>query len=434
MSLSPRRCRPGRLGRESSPLFRRPAVVAAGFARLVFWAWLTVAAQAQLIPVVETGPSSNRVNAFFLGDGYTAADIAAGTYAAHVQSYVDYMFSNTRSVEPFYRYRNFFDVYRVNVTSSQSGADEPQFRVTKNTALDASYRFDGSTDRLLYVNNSKADAALNAAVAGSGKAINMRLVSVNDAIYGGGGGKYAVFAGPNSSAREIALHELAHSFSGLSDEYGGMAGTYPGGEPAAVNLTKNSSGAKWSRWIGYNDPTGGVVGAYEGGGFYDRGVYRPTSNSKMRTLGSAFNAIAREKIVLDIYNIVRPLDSFTANALTLVDPEFLKVTRIDDAVIDTQWFVDGILRPDLTGLSDLDVPSLGLSRGSHVLGVRAFDPTGFDPTAGWVRMNNARLEQFVNWKVTISVPEPGTIVLLLATAGGWIAVISRRRAGAFSVE
>ena len=44
--------------------------------------------------VVEHGPSSNRVNAFFLGDGYTSADIAAGTYSTHVQNYVNYMFAN----------------------------------------------------------------------------------------------------------------------------------------------------------------------------------------------------------------------------------------------------------------------------------------------------------------------------------------------------
>src|SRR5947207_8692537 len=82
--------------------------------------------QAVFDTVVEHGPSSNRVDVFFLGDGYTAANITAGTYANHVQSYVNYMFANSINSDPFYRYRNYFNIYRVNVTSNQSGADEPQ--------------------------------------------------------------------------------------------------------------------------------------------------------------------------------------------------------------------------------------------------------------------------------------------------------------------
>src|SRR4051812_45521856 len=103
-------------------------------------------ARAAFQTVINSGPAANRVNAFFLGDGYTAADISSGKYATHVQNYVSYMFSNTLNSDPFYRYRNFFDVYRVDVVSNQSGADEPQNGVVRDTALDAKYRYDGSTD------------------------------------------------------------------------------------------------------------------------------------------------------------------------------------------------------------------------------------------------------------------------------------------------
>lgn len=360
-------------------------------------------ATAAFTPVVEHGPSGNRINAFFLGDGYTASDLAAGSYAAQVQSYVNYMFANSVNSDPFYRYRNFFNVYRVDVVSNQSGADEPQNGVMKDTALDATYRYDGVTDRLLYINDAKADAILNSAIAGSGKTPQMRFCVVNDGVYGGAGGKYSTFAGLNSSAREIALHELSHSFSNLADEYGGNAGSYPGAEPIQVNLTKDSSGAKWSRWLGYNDPTGSVIGAYEGGGFYDRGVYRPTANSKMRTLGSPFNAIGREKLILDIYGKVDPLDSFTANTATLVNPASLSVTRIDDAVINTQWFVDNALQTSFNGQSIISLAGIGLSTGQHSVKVRAYDPTAFDPINGWVRMNTNQLEEFITWDVLVSV-------------------------------
>ena len=361
--------------------------------------------------LAEHGPSSNRVNTFFLGDGYTAADIAAGTYTNHVQGYVNYMFANSLNSDPFYRYRNFFNLYKVNVVSNQSGADEPQNGVVKDTAMDATYRYDGVTDRLLYVNDSKANALLNAAIAGSGKTVRMKFIAINDTIYGGGGGSYATFAGGNSSAREIALHENGHSFSNLADEYGGFTTPYTGSEPGEVNVTTDPTGAKWARWKGYNDPTGSVVGAYNGGKYYNSGIYRPTQDSKMRTLGVPFNAIAREKIIQDIYRIVRPLDAYTANTNTLIDPASLDVTRVDNSVISTQWTIDGVLDPAADGLSSLSLAGLDLTPGHHAIAVRAYDPPGFDPVNGWVRSNTSLLEQSVAWSVSIT-PEPSSLLVV----------------------
>jgi hypothetical protein len=331
------------------------------------------------------------------------------------------MFSNVVNSDPFFRYRNFFNIYRVNVVSTESGADRPQSGVTRNTALDASYRHDGETDRLLYISNSKANSALNSAISGSGKTANMKFVTVNDTLYGGGGGQWAVYAGANSSAREIALHEMAHSFGDLADEYGGT-GTYSGSEPAAPNVTKNATGAKWSPWVGYNDPSGGVVGAFEGGRYFDNGIYRPTQNSKMRTLNVPFNAIGREALILDIYRIVDPLDSFTANTLTLLNPTTISGVRIDNSVISTQWFVDNTHLPAFNNFSSLNPLSLGLALGAHTLRLRAFDATGFDPTSGWVRRNTNLLEQSVSWNLLITVPEPASTAL----AGIWFVVIALR--------
>ena len=373
-------------------------------------------ALAAIDTILEHGPSSNRVNTFFLGDGYTASDISTGTYTTHVQNYVDYMFANSVNSDPYYRYRNFFNLYKVNVVSNQSGADVPQSGIVKDTALDATYRYDGVTDRLLYINQTKANTALNNALVGTGKTAQMKFITVNETVYGGGGGSYAVYAGGNSSAREIALHENGHSFSNLADEYGGTTTAYTGSEPGEINVTTSSTGVKWSAWLGYNDPTGGVVGAYNGGRYYDSGIYRPTSNSKMRALGVPFNAIGREKIIKDIYSLVRPLDSYTSNSSTLINPPTIFCTEVDPNVIDTQWFVDGILNATFNNASVIDVNSLGLNVGSHLISLRAYDPTGFDSVNGWVRTNTSLLEQQVAWNVTI-VPEPGTVTLLSLIGG-----------------
>ncbi len=357
--------------------------------------------------IVNNGPSSNRVDIVFLGDGYTAANIAAGTYSQHVDQYVDYMFANTLNSDPFYRYRNFFNIHTIEVVSNQSGADIPPEGIFRNTALDASYYGDGQTERLLTVNTSKANAARNAALVGAPFTAEMQYVTINHTKYGGAGGTYATFAGGNSFAAEVALHEVAHSFSNLADEYGGNPGTYTGSEPSEVNVTKNSTGAKWSHWLGYEQPGVGTIGAYQGGKYYDQGIYRPSPNSKMRSLQNPFDAVSREKIILDIYARVNPFDSWTINNSPKIDPDELSVDLIDDSVIDVQWFVDDTLVPMATS-STFAIADFGFGAGEYLVKARGYDPTAFDPVNGWVRRNQNQLEQFVSWKVILTEPSlPG---------------------------
>ena len=68
-----------------------------------------------------------------------------------------------------------------------------------NTALDARYLYDGVTQRLLGITDSKANAALSSGLGGAFTA-DMRLVTVNATQYGGAGGTYAVYAGGNDFA------------------------------------------------------------------------------------------------------------------------------------------------------------------------------------------------------------------------------------------
>ena len=376
--------------------------------------------------LVDNGPSSNRVDVVFLGDGYTAADHTAGTYTTDINSYLGYMFSNTANTDPFHRYRNYFNVHSIDVFSNESGADKPLDSIYVDTALDASYSWGGGVERLLYVSNSKANAAKNAGLSGASFSAEMQFVTVNDTKYGGGGGSYAVYAGGNNAAYEVAMHEMGHSFDNLADEYGGHAGPYAGGEPSEVNVTKNATGAKWSHWLGYDQPGIGIIGAYEGARYYNTGLYRPSNSSKMRNLGRPFDVVGREKIILDIYALVDPLDAWRDNSLPLTDPGDLFVERIDDSVIDVEWFVDGAPVPGADG-ETFDLVNFGYGPGVYDVEARAFDPTGFDPVDGWVRVNTSELEQTVGWDVTVT-PEPATMSLLLL--GGLAALRRRRRARA----
>jgi hypothetical protein len=375
--------------------------------------------------VIDNGPDANRVNIVFLGDGYTAAQINT-LYPAHIVAMTNHMFQpppGNLTRDPYPRYKNYFNVHRVNVISFESGADVAPQSIFRDTALDAQYFYDGATERLLYINETKANNALAAGLTDAGFTADVRLLTVNDTRYGGGGGNYAVYAGGNNSATEVALHELGHSFNGLADEYGGFTLPYGGAEPREINVTKDRSGAKWSHWLGHNQPGIGVISAYQGARYFDSGLYRPSPNSKMRTLGQPFDAIAREKIILDIYDIVDPLDSFLSNTLPLTDPPELWVDPIDSNVIDLEWFVNG---SRVAGATDESFALLdyGFGPGLYTVEARAFDPIGFDPLNGWVRRDQEQLEQFVSWTVTQTVPEPETV--LLAVIGLLILIVAQQ--------
>jgi hypothetical protein len=376
--------------------------------------------------VINNGPNSNRVNMVFLGDGYTASQINS-VYPAHIVAMTNHMFNPPPGIltrDPYPRYANYFNVHRVNVISNESGADAAPDNIFRDTAFDAAYFFDGATERLLYINETKANNALTAGLADAGFAADVRLLTVNDRRYGGGGGTYAVYAGGSGAATEVALHELGHSFNGLADEYGGFTLPYGGAEPAEINVTKNSTGAKWSHWFFHDQPGIGMIGAYQGARYYNTGLYRPSQNSKMRTLDRPFDAISREKIILDIYELVDPLDGFLSNTLPLVDPPELWVDPIDADVIDLEWFVNGGKVAGAAGES-FSLMDHGFGPGLYTVQARAFDPTGFDALNGWVRRDQEQLEQIVTWTVTQTVPEPETIIL--GTVGTTLLTLAIRR-------
>ena len=360
---------------------------------LLFLGTMTV--QADYVTFINNGPSSNRVDIVFLGDGYTAWQM--GTYQAHADAMASHLFQEGE--DPFPRYQNYFNAHRIDVISHESGADDPSTGTFVDTALDASYLWDGVTQRLLSVSTAKANAALSSGLSGAPFSAEMKLVAVNTSQYGGAGGSYAVYAGGNVSSTEIALHELGHSFAGLADEYQYYTNsTYTGAEPYQPNVTTDATGAKWSQWVGYNQSGIGVIGTYEGARYFDYGIYRPSLNSKMRSLGRPFNAVCREEIILDIYRIVDPLDAWLDNSSPLEDPAELWVDPIDPTIIEHQWFVDNVLVPGATG-EEFNALAFGFGLGTYGIRAHSYDPTD------WVRVNGNLLQQDVTWDVTYTVPQ-----------------------------
>ena len=393
--------------------------------------------------VRDSGPSANRVDLVFVGDGYTAGELDT-TYAGHVDEMVDYLFGRHLN-DPYPRYANFFNVHRVEVESQQSGADDPANEVVRDTALRASYAWNGGPDRLLYFNTSLANQAVSTALQGSGVDVDMRVGVVNSAKYGGGGGQWGVYAGGNGSARDVAVHEVGHSFAGLQDEYtyGGPA-DYTGPERSWwVNVSTDPQ-AKWGQWYGYDDPfhdgtarpdPDGVargtfdvsaVGGYEGGYYSETGVFRPTQDSMMRSLRKPLNAVGREATILEIYDHVDPIDGFTPNDSIVNGDSELTVEVIDADVILVDWLVDGVLvAGDFGGTFSLT--DFGYAAGEYEVTAVAYD--GIVPMAfggldlDWVRRDLDKLQQRVSWQVVL-VPEPAALSLV-AAAG--VLMLARRR-------
>ncbi|MEM8679757.1 MAG: M64 family metallopeptidase, partial [Planctomycetota bacterium] len=353
--------------------------------------------------VVNNGPSTNRIDLIFVGDGYTAGQIETD-YAGHVQEELDYLF-NGAFRNPFPRYENFFNAHRVNVISNESGADQPPLNIFRDTALDATY-WTGNIERCLYLDTGKANQAVGAALAGTGIDIDARLGLVNDTKYGGCGGQWAVYAAGNSSAADIGVHELGHSLGGLADEYF-SPGFYNGPEPSSVNLTANPDSGKWDRWVGYNDPDTpiGPIGYYEGGGYHQFGLFRPSVNSEMRNLFRPFDAVSREQFIRRFYQEVDPLDAWSANGSALSGNELVWVDPVDAAVIGIEWSLNG----SPLGITDdnVDLAQLGLPAGNHQLQARAYDTILDHSFTGssldWWRLEDTSLlEQTITWNISIA--------------------------------
>jgi hypothetical protein len=354
--------------------------------------------------IINNGDPANRIDIAILGDGYTSAEMPK--YASDVQQFVQGVFQQ----EPFREYQKFFNVQRIDVVSAESGADHPAISVFKNTAFDATYDC-GGIERLICVNQAKV---LNVATGSlSPTQRDLIIVIVNDAEYGGSGGSVAV-ASTNPDAVELILHESGHTFGLLADEYSSSPPTCVNSvEPAEANVTTATARAsvKWNAWIDPSTPvptqttTPALPGLYVGAKYCTSGLYRPTFNSKMRSLGQPYEQINTEQLVRRIYNTVSPVDSAAPAATTLS----LTTAQSQTFTVNTPsplthalavtWAVDG--QP-----SGAVQTTFAVAPGALGVGTHAIEATVRDETA-LVRSDPEHLlTESVRWSVTVAPANP----------------------------
>jgi len=297
----------------------------------------------KIVSLQHTGPDSNRVKLVYASDGYSAEDIS--TFPGHVENSVTYLTSPGLAVRPLPRYKNFINIYRIDLISKESGISvAPRYGEPRTTIVNNALGGTRDEDRLGWADRRLADMLFSeAANRLEIDKFEWPFIVLNNPGYHNSGGRYVVFS--YNFGREIALHEAGHGFFGLADEYYGR-GKYERDEPRHVNVTADSTGAKWSHWLGYvdKDTILGTIDVYEGAIYAGEGAFRPSKNSKMGWTSdrkpASFNAICREKIILDIYEIVDPVDEAMDMSKTHINPENIWIKVIDPDILLVDWYID----------------------------------------------------------------------------------------------
>ena len=258
-------------------------------------------APAAVVPVSVSGDPAARFSLVVMSDGYTAADMPK--YRAHVDKHLNVLWS----IEPFRSYRNYINVYSVEIASPESGITcDPEVREQRRTPLAAHFQ-GGCTNpnaRGILVNQNAAREYAKRATPD----FDQILVIANTDTYGGIGGAVATTSGGNSLGVLITPHELGHSLGRLQDEYtyrerGVAGGPYQGGEPNSVHHTllteeqMRTEQTKWFRWLGEDSESGGKIGRFEGGQYTTTGIWRPSKHSMMISIGYYFDQVSRERMV-----------------------------------------------------------------------------------------------------------------------------------------
>ena len=324
--------------------------------------------------IKNSGADDKRINLVILSDGYQTSELPQ--FEIDATNFMNDMFSQ----EPFASYENYFNVYIIKVPSNESGATHPGTAPDEPTTVVPTIAVDNyfgtaydsyNIHRLLFTSNT---ALISTVLANNFPQFDQALIIVNSTYYGGSGGLYPV-ASLGTSASEIAIHELGHSFVDLKDEY------YPGDSFAAeaINMTQETDPTlvKWKNWIGtgsigiYPYATSGAAATWN----------RPHQTCKMRYLGYDFCPVCKEGIIEQIHDLVSPIDSFSPTETTIsavsfpLNFEINTIETLPTNTLENTWTLNS--NEFETNSSTVAIEESDLSAGTNTLSVVVHDATPF---------------------------------------------------------
>ncbi len=196
--------------------------------------------------------------------------------------------------EPFKSMKDRFNIVAVAAPSMESGVSIPLQDEWKKTAVGSNFST-FYTDRYLTTSNVKQIHDVM-----SGIPYEHLIILANTDTYGGGGiyNSYTLTTAHHKQFRPVVVHEFGHSFGGLADEYfydDQYTEMYTSDtEPWEPNITSLVDfDSKWKDMLPENTPipTPPVtdpekiyteVGVYEGAGYSSKGLYRSTTECRMK--------------------------------------------------------------------------------------------------------------------------------------------------------
>jgi len=253
----------------------------------------------QVDTIHYSGISSEKIDLVILSEGYTSSEF--GKFVIDAKKMTDTLLTS----HPFSELSNRFNVYAVCVPSVQSGADQPDEKIFRNTAFNATWFTFESTR---YLTTSDMQPIYDAV---DGISWDHLIVLVNSERYGGGGfyNFLSISSSDNVRSPFVFIHEFGHSFAGLADEYYGSGDDpiyLPNIEPWEPNITTLANfDSKWKAMIDQSMPTptprdsiySGKVGLFEGGGYQEKGVFSPVFTCWMKEQkAGSFCPVCREAI------------------------------------------------------------------------------------------------------------------------------------------
>ena len=285
---------------------------------------VTKPAPAPVVDLEIHGPSADRVDLLFLGEGYTAGELRK--CGSDVRRAAEALFQYS----PFRERREDFNLRAICGASPESGVSHPLRGLHRRTLFDSTFDVFGTARYALsFDNRTIREAAAYAPY-------EFLAIVMNDRAYGAGGifGQFATVSIDNPRSLPAFVHEFGHYFAALADEYFlapvAYAPAVPVVEPWEPNITAllDPPHLKWKELVSAGTPVptpwpekqyiqadgsdrylllgpyAGNVGAFEGANYLRKGYYRSEQICLMITLArSRFCAACRRAIngVMDLY-------------------------------------------------------------------------------------------------------------------------------------
>ncbi|HTZ47369.1 MAG TPA: IgA Peptidase M64 [Verrucomicrobiae bacterium] len=162
-----------------------------------------------LLELQKMGDPASKVDLLILGDGYTAGE--REKFEKDARRFMEALFATS----PFRERRGEFNVWGLCPAAEESGVSRPSSGIYRRSPVGAAYETFGTERYILTMDNrGLRDIA-------SFAPYEFVEILVNGETYGGGGifNQFATVAIDNPWAGYVGVHEFAHHFAALADEY-----------------------------------------------------------------------------------------------------------------------------------------------------------------------------------------------------------------------